>query len=76
MVCADCGETYGIGDFPFCPHGRIENKSQGFTPYMDYHIAEEPVMITGRGHRRQLMRENKLEFKEQGSQDAGPARWI
>lgn len=45
-VCAKCGETYGIGEYPLCPHGRDGRGSMAFgdagKESWDEHIAPEP----------------------------------
>lgn len=35
---------------------------RGFEPYVDKNLGPEPVLVTGRGHRRELMRKAGLEF--------------
>lgn len=34
VVCEKCGEEWGIGDWPLCPHGRYGGKS-GFAEMFD-----------------------------------------
>ena len=61
-VCDDCGETYKIGDWPLCPHGRFEQTSE-FTAVWDENICPEGALITRPGQRRALMKKNNLDYK-------------
>lgn len=76
--CDACGEDVAVGDWPFCPHGTPGNFGfDPFTPYLDPHIdphgkdvAFVPslgrkmrgTMITSREQRRNLMKQNNLDW--------------
>jgi len=75
-ICEECGHRLEIGEWPWCPHEKIESKMQGFEPYWDHHLLEEPVFIEGRGHRRQLMRQAGVEFKEASPNDPFTRTWV
>lgn len=40
-VCDICGYALRIGDFPFCPHPRQDNRHYGFEPHYDEHVSAE-----------------------------------
>jgi hypothetical protein len=64
VTCDACGSTYGVGEWPWCPHGAA--KRFGDDPidsYFDEHISTDGETITTRGQRRKLMAENALEVK-------------
>lgn len=61
--CPHCGVVYQIGDWPFCPHGRVQARG-GFEPRFDYGIGKE---VTGWGDIKQAMREQKLDFRDHPS---------
>lgn len=59
-TCSDCGEAYDIGDWPFCPHGRVA-PTKGFEPRFDIGLGRE---VTGWGDIRKAMREQRLDFRD------------
>jgi hypothetical protein len=73
--CDTCGNEFGVGDWPWCPHEFIGGDfgEEPLEPYMDEHITKksapgespEPYgpVITTRGERRKLMREQNLEYR-------------
>ena len=70
MKCEACGGEVRIGDWPFCkgnPSAHVPAPNFGeepLEPYEDEHLTHEPggVEITTRGQRRQMMREQHLEY--------------
>ena len=77
-TCGKCGREVAIGDWPWCPHGPARDGGlfiYSFEPYFDEHVVEgkeykvmdgevvSGTYITSPGHRAQLMRENKTEFR-------------
>ena len=61
-VCDSCGETYKIGDYPFCPHDKYGQTSE-FTAVWDENICPEGALITRPGQRRAIMKANNLDYK-------------
>ena|GEM_PF-5512090 len=61
--CDKCGSEYGLGEWPWCPHGRPQGMMT-FRPYIDEHIAEHPIEITSWAQRKRIMRQRGLEFAE------------
>lgn len=72
--CADCGGSYTIGEWPYCPHGE-PYKTKGFEPYLDENISDKPVWITNPGDRNKLMRphwekDHIVKVEERGKSDS------
>jgi hypothetical protein len=60
-TCDDCGTEIKIGDFPFCPHGRLEGGMLGeFHEYTDRYSFDGAVHITSLAQRNRLEREHGL----------------
>ena len=60
--CDKCGHAVEIGEFPFCPHGRVASAyGKGFEPYFDYGLGEE---VHGWGDIHKAMREHHLEYRD------------
>lgn len=38
-LCDKCGVEIKIGDWPYCPHPRQDNRHHGFEPHYDEHIS-------------------------------------
>lgn len=71
MICDNCGKELQIGEWPFCPHGEARDGgllAHTFRPYLDEHIlpGTQPTEITSPGHRRALMRKEKLDYYSPG----------
>lgn len=66
IVCEKCGVAFSIGQSPFCRdgHGFVVPDDTLFSPYDDFALGEH---VTSPAHRRQLMREKKLEYREKVS---------
>ena len=32
--CSECGASYSVGEWPYCPHGAV-HEAKGFEPYFD-----------------------------------------
>ena len=67
-ICERCGGTVRIGDFPIChgnpsEHGPWVGAEEPLSPYFDEMISTDGAEITSRGQRRQIMRENHLEYR-------------
>lgn len=63
VLCSECGMWFGIGQFPFCPHGQPV-AHHPFVPYLDEHISKDgPVLVTSHYHRKKLLRANNADFK-------------
>lgn len=58
--CEACGQIVRVGEWPYCPHGRVVPR-KGFEPYFDIGLGRE---VTGWGDVRQAMREEKLDFRD------------
>jgi len=63
--CDSCGGEYGLGEWPWCPHGTAGTNwaDAPIEPYFDEHISTEGEWITSRGQRRALMAKNGLDYK-------------
>lgn len=62
MKCDKCGAELAVGDFPFCPHGSGFAASHGDElDYIDHNLGRDPVHITSKAQRRQIMAERGLE---------------
>jgi hypothetical protein len=59
LDCTECGESYGVGQWPYCPHGTVATY-RPFETYLDTNIAENPVEITSDRQREKLMKKNGL----------------
>ena len=71
--CSDCGGDLKFGDWPFCngdPQSHVPAPNFGeepIEPYVDWQLSsntEDEPEITTRGQRRQIMRENGLEYRK------------
>lgn len=65
--CDKCGKQVEIGDFPFCPHGKVSNHFHTvFVPYIDHNISPKPEgeLVTSHHHRMQLLKANNLDFAD------------
>jgi hypothetical protein len=65
-ICPKCGAHIGIGDWPYCPHGKPYGMHT-FRAYLDQNIAPEPVWITSHAQRKRLLRENSADYKPAGA---------
>lgn len=63
VVCDSCGQTYGIGEWPLCPHGRVVPR-KGFEPHFDYGLGR---WVEGWGDVKQAMRESHLDWRDHPS---------
>lgn len=57
--CPKCGQEYGIGDYPFCPHGSVIPDNNNFTPYKDIALGRQ---FNTRGERREHMKRRKWDW--------------
>ena len=63
--CDACGNPISIGDWPYCPHGSARHFGEApLEPYVDHNLGPEPVEITSRGQRRQIMSRAHLEYHD------------
>lgn len=62
ITCPRCGETYGVGYFPFCPHDRTKRVSVigDEVDYVDHNLGPEPIHITSMAQRARIMKERGL----------------
>lgn len=58
--CPDCGHEFGVGEWPFCPHGAVIPRG-GFEPRFDIGLGEH---VTGWGDVKQHMRRKHLDYRE------------
>lgn len=77
-VCGGCGAHRRAGDWPQCPHTPGNFGDEPLEPYIDEHIRSGGTdvgydlhgnkvmgtLITSRGQRSQIMREEGLEFRK------------
>jgi len=56
--CDRCGQEYGIGEFPFCPHG-VPMEYHPFRPRFDIALGKQ---VNSLGERWKFMREKKLDY--------------
>lgn len=66
MKCDKCGEDYGIGDWPWCPHGDGRDfGEEPLEPYVDWNLTDDPegIEIRTRGERRKIMDRNHFEYR-------------
>jgi hypothetical protein len=72
--CSTCGIEYGIGDWPWCPHGDGRGfGEEPLEPYLDEHLTSEVapdesdmpygIEMTTRSQRRKIMDRNELEYR-------------
>lgn len=78
QVCDNCGTVRFVGDWMYCPHGKAHFGEEPLEPYVDEHIREGGTdvgvdaagnhylgtLITTRGQRAQIMREQGLEYRK------------
>ena len=78
FVCVECGKYRMPGDWPLCPHAPGNFGDEPLEPYVDEHIRSGGTdvgydlhgnkvvgtLITSRGQRAQIMREEGLEFRK------------
>ena len=69
--CDECGTTLTAPNlWPFCggdpkKHARVEHFGDApLEGYVDTNLGPKDIEITTRGQRRQIMRENGLEYKD------------
>lgn len=55
-LCDECGKEYGIGDYPFCPHGKPLGMGPEFRAYLDEENFPKPVEVTSLAQKRRLER--------------------
>lgn len=55
MKCDSCGQELHIGEWPYCPHGRVGGHiaANGF-PFTTSHITGKPIEITSESHLKAL----------------------
>lgn len=53
VLCGGCGNVYGFGETPACPHGRMAD-TKAFVEYWDEHVAPPPNHFAVEGHARPL----------------------
>lgn len=63
MTCESCGNPIEVGDWPFCPHGKVQPRG-GFEPRFLDGLGEH---VTGWGDVRKHMRAKKLDFRDHPS---------
>jgi hypothetical protein len=63
-TCRECGKEYGIGEYPFCPHGLPQGLGPAFRAYLDEINFDRPIEITSLGQKRQLMKAYGLEERD------------
>jgi hypothetical protein len=67
-TCDECGEEYGIGDWPLCkskanPMGHTPPLEYfPFKPFVDVNMAPYPIEITSRGQLWREMKKHKVDF--------------
>jgi len=79
VKCEACGAVYGIGCSPFCRDGHQPVRgsaqyvqfNQLFSNYYDEGL---DVVVTGRDHRRRVMRDMKVDHREPPSRGDLSAR--
>jgi hypothetical protein len=63
VICEMCGMEYGLGDWPFCPHGTPQGM-QTYKEYVDYHMLDKPVEITSWKQKQNLLKQHGLKENE------------
>ena len=65
MKCDDCGAELQVGQWPWCPHEDAHNFGEApLEPYWDEHLDSNPIHVTTRHERRQIMARNNLEYHD------------
>lgn len=79
IQCEKCGAVYGIGCSPFCRDGH--QPVRGSAGYVEFHELFQnyydeglDVEVTGRDHRRRVMRDMKVDYRERPSPGDRSAR--
>ena len=65
--CDTCGHEIEHGEFPFCPHGRVDKYYHTpFVAYVDHAISPKPEgeLVTSHRQRMKLLKANNLDFKD------------
>lgn len=62
VVCDTCGQTYGIGQSPYCKdgHGFVQTHHP-FIPYFDFALGEQ---VDSLARRKRLMRDKHLDYRD------------
>lgn len=60
-TCDKCGQEYGIGEWPLCPHG-VPMGHMTFRPYVDEMVGPEPVEVRSLAEKWRLMKANKADY--------------
>jgi hypothetical protein len=64
-VCDACGQLRYCGDWMHCPHGSgLSFGEEPLEPYIDHNVDTNPVLITTRAQRRELMKKNGLDYRK------------
>ena len=69
-TCPQCGVSYTIGDWPFCPHGYYHPQSP-FIPYFDMGL---DAHVTSNYQRNKLMKSANADMRDTPSKGALSAR--
>lgn len=75
MTCEKCGAELAVGDWPFCPHGRVG----GYASFKDdipgglvvENYGPQPMRFDSHSERRRYMKEQGLQEREKWSPTPG-----
>lgn len=62
MKCDDCGQTIEIGQWPYCPHPKVE-EYKPFVPFWDENVTTTPVYVDSLAKKWRLMKQNKMDYR-------------
>jgi len=54
VTCDKCGETYEVGDWPYCPHGITGLVTEKSYPFITKNFNGKPIEVTSRAHEKSL----------------------
>lgn len=63
-VCGTCGQEYGIGEYPFCPHGVPMGMGPNFKAYRDDFNFPESIEVTSLAQKHTLEKMHGLVERE------------
>ena len=73
VKCDRCGENYGIGDFPFCPHGKPHYAVDAHDPHHEEMLSPSGETFTSARQRFKYMDNNAIVEKDNPYRPSGPA---
>ncbi len=76
-ICEKCGKTVSIGDFPFCPHARVERFGHAPLEGFDEMISADGETFTNWGEKLRYMDRHAIEeHKFRGGKRPGEVQYF